>query len=59
MRYLTVSVSTQMSKQAAIDTHDALIALGCRELGIELIVTFDEDFERIPWLTRIVKPEMP
>ncbi len=32
---------------------DALIALTCRHYGIERILTFDEDFKRVPWLTVI------
>ena len=30
---------------------DAIIALTCRHYGIGRILTFDEDFKRIPWLT--------
>ena len=30
---------------------DALIALTCRHYGIDRILTFDEDFKRVPWLT--------
>ncbi|MEB3787514.1 MAG: PIN domain-containing protein [Desulfurococcales archaeon] len=29
---------------------DAIIALTCRHYSIDTILTFDEDFERIPWL---------
>ncbi|OWJ55462.1 PIN domain-containing protein [Pyrodictium delaneyi] len=29
---------------------DALIALTCRRYGIGRILTFDEDFKRVPWL---------
>ena len=29
---------------------DAIIALTCRHYGIETILTFDEDFRRVPWL---------
>ncbi|MEB3778609.1 MAG: PIN domain-containing protein [Desulfurococcales archaeon] len=29
---------------------DAIIALTCKHYGIDAILTFDEDFERIPWL---------
>ncbi len=29
---------------------DALIAMTARHYGIETILTFDEDFKRIPWL---------
>ncbi len=29
---------------------DALIAQTCKHYGIERILTFDEDFKRVPWL---------
>jgi len=29
---------------------DAIIALTCKYYGINTILTFDEDFKRIPWL---------
>ena len=29
---------------------DAIIALTCKHYGINTILTFDEDFKRIPWL---------
>ncbi len=29
---------------------DAVIALTCRHYGIGSILTFDEDFKRVPWL---------
>ena len=29
---------------------DALIALTCRHYGIDAILTFGEDFKRVPWL---------
>ena len=29
---------------------DAVIALTCRHYGIDTILTFDEDFKRVPWL---------
>ncbi len=29
---------------------DAVIALTCRHYGIDIILTFDEDFRRVPWL---------
>ena len=29
---------------------DAVIALTCRHYGIQRILTFDEDFRRVPWL---------
>jgi len=30
--------------------NDAQIALTCRHYGIDIILTFDEDFKRVPWL---------
>ncbi len=29
---------------------DAIIALTCRHYGVDTILTFDEDFRRVPWL---------
>jgi len=29
---------------------DALIALTCKHYEIDTILTFDEDFKRVPWL---------
>ena len=29
---------------------DALIALTCKHYGIDEIITFDQDFKRVPWL---------
>ncbi len=32
---------------------DAIIALTCKHYGIDTILTFDEDFKRVPWLKAI------
>jgi predicted nucleic acid-binding protein len=40
-----------------LNFHDALIALGCRELAIANIVSFDPDFEQVTWLTRVETPD--
>ncbi|MCE4605472.1 MAG: PIN domain-containing protein [Desulfurococcales archaeon] len=32
---------------------DAIIALSCKHYGIDTILTFDEDFKKIPWLKAI------
>ena len=32
---------------------DAVIASTCRHYGIDTVLTFDEDFKRIPWLRTI------
>ena len=45
-------------KQVALDVmerygllpNDAIIAATCRHYSIDTIITFDEDFRRIPWL---------
>jgi predicted nucleic acid-binding protein len=39
-----------------LNFHDALIALACRELEIPYIASFDRDFDRVTWLTRIDRP---
>lgn len=40
-----------------LNFHDALIALGCRDLHVERIATFDGGFERITWLKRLHDPQ--
>jgi len=40
----------------ALNFHDALLALSCQEMGIEAIVSFDEDFDLILGLRRISGP---
>jgi len=41
----------------SLNFHDAMIALGCRELGISIIVSFDRDFDQVTWLTRVETPD--
>lgn len=45
------------STAGALNFHDALIALGCRSLGIAVIASFDDDFDQVAWLTRVDTPE--
>ena len=45
------------STSGALNFHDALIALGCRLLAIEVIASFDRDFDQVAWLTRVDTPE--
>jgi predicted nucleic acid-binding protein len=40
-----------------INFHDALIVLGCREFEVRRVASFDGDFDRIPWLTRLADPD--
>jgi len=32
---------------------DAIIALTCRRYSIDTVLTFDEDFKRVPWLKTV------
>ena len=38
--------------EGRINFHDALIALACKELDINVVVSFDGDFDEISWLAR-------
>jgi predicted nucleic acid-binding protein len=40
-----------------LNFHDALIALTCRLCGIKIIASFDRDFDRVEWLTRVETPD--
>jgi predicted nucleic acid-binding protein len=40
-----------------LNFNDSLIALSCRALKINSIVSFDKDFDQISWLKRISLPE--
>jgi len=37
--------------------NDGLLALACRERGIQALASFDRDFDSIPWLIRVATPE--
>ena len=45
------------SSSGELNFHDALIALACRERNIPAIASFDADFDQVPWLQRIARPE--
>jgi len=45
------------SSSGALNFNDALIALACRERGIPAIASFDADFDQIPCLRRLARPE--
>ena len=51
------SLTLMRSSNGALNFNDALIALACRERNISAIVSFDTDFDMIPWLTRFSQPE--
>lgn len=42
--------------EGELNFNDALIAISCRERKILLLASFDPDFDRIAWLTRVSKP---
>jgi predicted nucleic acid-binding protein len=39
--------------KGALSFHDCLIVLTAREKDVRKIVSFDEDFDRVPWVERI------
>jgi len=41
----------------ALNFHDALIAVFCKEIGDVEIISFDEDFDKIDWLRRVWLPD--
>ncbi|MGC9397162.1 MAG: type II toxin-antitoxin system VapC family toxin [Anaerolineae bacterium] len=41
------------SSSGKLNYHDALLALICREQGVDALVSFDRDFDELDWLTRI------
>ena len=43
-------IAIEVMRQYGLLPNDALIASTCRHYGIERILTFDEDFKRVPWL---------
>jgi predicted nucleic acid-binding protein len=45
------------SSQGELSFNDALIALSCHHRDIPFIASFDRDFDNVPWLQRIAKPE--
>jgi predicted nucleic acid-binding protein len=45
------------SSSGALNFNDALIALACRDRGIPMVASFDADFDQIPWLRRLARPE--
>ncbi len=46
-------LSVEIIEQYGLLPNDALIAASCKHYSIGTILTFDEDFKRIPWLRTI------
>jgi predicted nucleic acid-binding protein len=44
------------SSSGELGFNDGLIALACRERGIQALASFDRDFDNIPWLVRAATP---
>jgi len=55
-RFYPEIIGLVRDSMGALNFNDTLVALGCRELGIECIATFDSDFDSIAWLKRLSSP---
>jgi predicted nucleic acid-binding protein len=55
-RFYPEIIGLVRDSMGVLNFNDTLVALGCRELGIECIATFDSDFDSIPWLKRLSSP---
>ena len=55
-RFYPEIIGLVRDSMGALNFSDTLVALGCRELGIEYIATFDSDFDSITWLKRLSSP---
>jgi predicted nucleic acid-binding protein len=47
-----------IDSSGTLNFNDALIALACRERGIPAIASFDADFDQVPWLRRLARPQV-
>ncbi len=47
------AVKLVKEKKGKLNFHDALIALFAKEYNLSYLVSFDEDFDEIEWITRI------
>jgi len=48
--YFNYEEYLQIIREFKLLPNDAQIALTCRHYGVDAILTFDEDFKRVPWL---------
>lgn len=55
-RFYPEIISLVRDSMGDLNFNDTLIALGCRDLAVECIATFDSDFDSIPWLKRLSSP---
>jgi predicted nucleic acid-binding protein len=52
-RFYASILEMAQQTQGALNFHDALIALACRELEIQILASFDQDFDQVSWLKRL------
>ena len=55
-KYLAV-LDLVRTSNGELNFNDALIALTCQANSIELIASFDQDFDNVAWLKRLADPE--
>jgi predicted nucleic acid-binding protein len=58
-RYYTGIVALMRQSRGKLNFNDCLIALGCHELNLDAIISFDPDFDTVSWLNRIGDPSSP
>ena len=56
-RFYPEIIGLVRDSMGTLNFNDTLVALGCRELGIVCIATFDSDFDSIAWLKRLSSPD--
>jgi predicted nucleic acid-binding protein len=49
-------IALMRTSDGELNFNDGLIALACRERQIRLLASFDQDFDRLPWLIRVATP---
>ena len=54
--YYADIIDLMRQSKGRLNFNDGLIAFGCRDMGLETIISFDSDFDTIPWLNRVAEP---
>ncbi|MCL4505630.1 MAG: type II toxin-antitoxin system VapC family toxin [Chloroflexi bacterium] len=52
-QYYGEVIKLMRESKGKLNFNDCLIAIGCRELGLDNIVSFDPDFDTVTWLRRV------
>jgi len=55
-RFHSKVVDLMKQTEGKLNYHDALIALCCRQIKGDKIISLDSDFDKVEWLRRICKP---